>query len=178
MRELNRKVLGIAVALLFAIMLVAPVYADPTQGQKASITLTWTETSTVYAGEPKIVGNVIQFHMYVTWDVELAIDGGPTLYGTAFTDRDMLVVLQKDGGRLVVVDYYELSFPDEEGGFEGNALVMMTGYIPIEPPIWEKSRGHGLLHGTGAFEGQTINGGGHWHLFDPEHAWTGYLLKP
>ena len=177
---MKKKMLGIFASFLFLVILITPALASPTKGNKVGITLTWTETNTVYL-EQKIVGNTMHFHINVYWDVELAIDGRPTLNGTAFTDRDLTVVLQKDGGRLVIGDYYELSFPDEEGGFEGNAAIMLTGYIPIEPPIWEKSKGHGLLHGTGAFEGQTINGGNHWIPFDPfaeSHIWTGYLLKP
>lgn len=175
---MNEKVLGITIVFLIAAIMATPVFADPTQGQKASINLTWTNMSTVNI-EVKISGNVVHRHQHITWDIELAIDGGPTLYGTAFVDRDMLIVRQKDGRRLVTVDYCELSFPDEEGGFEGNALIMLEGFSSGPPPIWERSKGHGLFQGTGALEGQTINAGRHWHPFgESQTIWTGYLLKP
>jgi hypothetical protein len=175
---MNKKISGIFVSLVCLVMLTIPAFASPTQGQKAAITLTWTNLNSVTI-EVKISGNVVHRYLHVTWDVELAIDGGPTLYGTSSGKREMLVVPQKDGRRLVVVDYCELSFPEEEGGFEGNALIMMEGFSLGPPQIWERSKGHGLLQGTGAFEGQTINAGRHWHPFgESQTIWTGYLLKP
>jgi hypothetical protein len=177
----KKKILGVFASFLFLLILITPALASPTKGNKVGITLTWTATNFVYL-DAKEVGNTMHFHINYYWNVTLAIDdNGPKINGTAITDRYMTGVLQKDGGRLVVADYTEFSFPDDEGGFKGNSAIMMIGYIPIEPPVWQKSKAHGLFHGTGAFEGQTINAGNHWIPFDPlaeSHVWYGYLLKP
>jgi hypothetical protein len=165
------------VVLMAVAMLTPPVMAVPTQGQKAAIILRWSNP-TYSSPEVKPSGNVVHMHWQWTWDLELEIDGRPTIYGTAYVDRDLLRVNQKIGERWVALDYCELSFPDEDGGFEGNALIMLTEYDP-DSRTWETSKSHGLFQGTGAFEGQTLNCGNHWKPYSagaPE--WLGYIQKP
>ena len=173
---MNKKIAGIAVVLLAAVMLATPVLAAPPQEKKVPITLTWTITSQVLI-EMRITNGVVHRHVHVNWDVELVIDGGPPVTATAFTERNLLIVPQKDGGNLVIRDYYVIDIPGEEGGFEGNALILLDGFIAGTPNTWEASKAHGLFKGTGAFEGQTINAGRHW---GPQISptWTGYLLNP
>jgi hypothetical protein len=170
----QKKILGIAIILVFVAILIAPVFADPTKGQKAAITLTWTRTKRIQ-GPPRFTGNVMHRDVYVEWSVVLEIEGGPTLTGTAKTERKNVRVPQPDGANLVLRDYYELWFATQGGGFEGNALVMLEGFMG--GGVWEKSKAHGLFQGTDAFEGQTLNAGHGWKEQDGGIVWTGYLLK-
>ena len=64
-------------------------------------------------------------HVNHIFNVELAIDDGPTYSGTAFIDRKMLFVPQENGMNCLMRDDYVLSFPDQQGGFEGNAMVLL-----------------------------------------------------
>ena len=181
--EVNKKVLGIAVFLMVAAMLATPVMAVPTKGRKAAITLKFALPPVGGPVEPpKPTGGVLHMHMSQTFNVELEIYGGLTYFGTATTDRQMLFVPQKNGMNLLMRDDYVLSFPDQQGGFEGNAMVLLDG-VTTEPSLsWEMGKAHALFTGTGAFEGQTINAGSHWAPWEPPTppaiVWHGYLLKP
>ena len=178
MKEVKGKVFVIAVALMAVAMLATPVMAKPTKGQKAAITLTFTFTGGVPVEPPKVTGNVMHMHVNHYFNVELEIDDGPTYYGTAVTDRQMLFVPQENGMNLLMRDDYVFSFPDQQGGFEGNAKVLLDGVI-TEPSLdWEMGKSHGLFTGTGAFEGQTLNAGSPWGPRQPSIIWHGYLLKP
>jgi sugar-specific transcriptional regulator TrmB len=112
----------------------------------------------------------------ITWNVELAIEDGPTLTGKAICQREMVRVPQKHRENLILRDYYEISFP-EGGGFEGNALIICANFT--EEKLWEKAKVYALFKGTGAFEGQTINIAPPWkkNITYP-YVWIGYLLKP
>jgi hypothetical protein len=166
----KKKILGVFGCLLIVAMLTTPVFADPTKGQKASITLRWFRTDRLTVDEWWSNG-VRHRHVHVWWNVVLEIDGGPTLLGTAFTERDAVRVMQSDGPNNVLNDYYMLTF--DGGGFEGNALILTQN---VGTPTF-RVKAHGLLMGTGDFEGQTINAGHHWVAGGPP-VWTGYLLKP
>jgi len=159
-------------------MLAAPfigaVMAEPTQGQKVPITITWTSISTV-PDVPKIVGNTVHNHGVITWGVAINIDYVPTYTGIAIADRYVVITVQKDGANMKMKEVYDMSIDGEDGGFVGSALILMEGVMPTGG--WEKSKAHGLLNGYGAFEGQTINAGHHWAPPGPI-VWTGYLLKP
>lgn len=111
----------------------------------------------------------------ITWDVELAIEDGPTLIGKAFCERESILVTQEHGKNMILRDYYEFSFP-ECGGFKGNALIILEN-VSVEK-LWEKSKAYALFKGIGKFEGQTLNVGHPWQDFMYPIIWTGYLLKP
>jgi hypothetical protein len=177
-RDLKNKFLVIAVALMAVAMLTIPVMAEPTKGKKAAITLTFTFMGAETIEEPKLSDGVLHTHVYHYFAVELAIDDGPTYYGTAVTDRKMLFVSQEKAN-LLMRDNYVFSFPDQQGGFEGNAMVLLDGVVTEPFLSWEMGKAHALFKGTGAFEGQTINAGYHWGPPQPPTiTWGGYLLKP
>ena len=180
MREVKRKVLVIALALMAMAMLATPVMAAPTKGRKAAITLRFALPPVGGPVEPpKPTGGVLHMHVSQTFNVELEIDDGPTYYGTAVTDRQMLFVPQENGMNLLMRDDYVFSFPDQQGGFEGNAMVLLDGVVTEPSLSWEKGKSHGLFTGTGAFEGQTLNAGSPWGPPQPPTiTWHGYLLKP
>jgi hypothetical protein len=171
---MNKKILGVFVGLLAVAMLATPVIAKPTQGQKVAVTLTFTGQ----VSEPievRDTGVVEHRHGHVNWTLILAIQDGPTYMGEAIdTERYVLTVPQENGNKIVFREIYEMWFPSAGGGFVGMASIMMDGVG--NPPVVGKA--HALLHGTGAFEGQTLNVGHHRALFSPPIQWDGYLLKP
>ena len=177
--SLNRKILGICVVLLAVAMLATPVLAAPTNGQKVPITIHFANQQTTYTSE-EITGNVIHRTADVTYDIAIDVDGVPTYTGTASALRNILIVPREVGVDLVLQDDYVFMIDDEEGTFEGSALILLKGYIaPTQttPPDYERGKAHALLQGTGGFEGQTINAGHHWVPFGAI-SWSGYLLKP
>ena len=177
---MNKKILGVTFVLVVAALLIAPVMAEPTKGQKVAITLKFFTPPVGGPVEPpKPNGNVLHMHVNQLFNCELAIDDGPTYYGTAFIDRKMLFVPQKNGMNLHMIDDYVFSFPDEQGGFEGKAKVLLDGVITEPSLSWEMGKSHGLFTGTGAFKGQTLNAGSPWGPPQPPTiTWYGYLLKP
>ncbi|HLN44399.1 MAG TPA: hypothetical protein VK209_01690 [Candidatus Sulfotelmatobacter sp.] len=76
-------------------------------------------------------------------------------------------------GMQICNDYYVVSFPIVGGGFEGNSHISLSNYVNATTYT---ALVHSLFHGTGAFEGQTLNVG-----VDRGPAanmvWEGYLLK-
>jgi len=154
-------------------MMATPVMADPTEGQKVPITISWTLVPGGYLGS-NYTGIVEHRHALGTWDVVLVIDGGAPHAGTVTAVREILIVPQKDGNNILWRESGEMWFPSAGGGFEFNFCVLMQG---VGDPTIMRGKSHGLLQGYEAFEGQTINGGHHWKPPGPV-VWTGYLLKP
>ena len=164
---MNKKVLGIAVALMAVAMLATPVFAAPTKGQKEEVSLTWALTGT--SGPPPYpTGNVMHRSFTITWDFNLTIDDGDPMPGNATTYRKLLRVQPTDKDFRLFVDYYVLELDGYDGTFEGNALIQQ------DYPAGEARVCHALLQGTGDFEGQTINAQQDWSA---TAEWTGYILK-
>jgi hypothetical protein len=159
-------------ALLMLTIGVLPVLAEPTNGQKVPVKIKWaaTGTTTLERNDSDGLSHRI---LKTTWNVQLFIDDAVTpLYGTAVSIRQVLYAYAKLQ-MAVYNDDYVISFPTEEGGFEGSAHLLLTDYaggtnynIQI----------HGLFHGTDAFEGQTLNVG--VDKGPASFVWEGYLLKP
>jgi hypothetical protein len=112
----------------------------------------------------------------IIFDVELAIENGPTFIGKAICERKMTILPKKQVQNLIFQDHYEISFP-EGRGFEGNVFMILWNDI-TGTFFYEKSKAYGSFRGTGEFEGQTINIGHSWRSFNYPIVWTGYLLKP
>ncbi|HLN44394.1 MAG TPA: hypothetical protein VK209_01665 [Candidatus Sulfotelmatobacter sp.] len=178
---MKKTILMIIVASIALAMSATPligmVIADPAQGQKVPITLIWTQTQLTTIERNDTASGVSHRHIHVWYNIQLTIDNTATLSGTAFAERDNVVRPPQDGflyGDRVLRDYYVLSFPSEGGGFEGNAILQLTDYTSLTV---YNAMTHGLFHGTGAFEGQTINAGRDWGPAGQTATWTGYLLK-
>ena len=172
---MNKKVLILALSLLMLMFAVAPVMADPTNGQKVPITITFTSPKTIVTGESwRTNGDVIQRRDYVvTYKVELDVDGAPPIFGSAVAERDPGMANVPNNEMLLWHEKYVISFPTEGGGFEGTSVQHYTDFVSMSSYNLDI---HFLLHGTGEFEGQTINA---WREgpAGPGGA-TGYLLKP
>lgn len=173
---MKKKILAITTLLVITVVLTTPVFAVPTAGQKVAVTITWSKWTVVTQDPITTPGGIVQNRIEGTWDVEIAIDGGPTYTGTSDTIRYLTVVPKEGGADLVLKEIYDISIDSESGGFEGSGLIIIKVWIPPAGP-YEKAKAHGLLHGTGSFEGQTINAGHSWVPPGPIQ-WMGYLLKP
>ena len=173
---MNKKILVVFVAVLAIAIFVTPVFAKPTKGQKVAITLIWSRTSKVVVDE-WVSGKVTHRLVHLTWNVTIKFEDETTLNGTAVEERKVVLVPQKVGSKNVIRVNSELSFPSEGGGFEGYYLLILAGFTGPPPPMWEKSKVHGLFRGTGAFKGQTLNVGHTWKPFGASIGWTGYWLK-
>ena len=173
---MNKKVLGIAVFLLAAAMLVTPVLAEPTRGQKVTAemyVLGFSEDRTAedYSINVNNGGIQIERNIIVTYvPIYLIIDGGAPWIGTVVSNVDMIGNLDKKTavGHMDAV----MTFSTPEDGFRGN---IQTAQEEMFTADWTL-RMHCVLQGFGAFEGQTLylNRTGPY----PGAPSKGYLLKP
>jgi hypothetical protein len=172
---MNKKILGIAFALMFVAMMVAPVIAEPTRGQKVTAEMYVLGFSQVPGEDYSINANNggirTERNLIVTYDpILLIIDGGAPLMGTVVSNVDTISNLDKKTavGHMDAV----MSFLTSEGGFRGN---IQTTQEEMFTPDWTL-RMHCVLQGFGAYEGQTLylNRTGPY----PGPPSTGYLLKP
>jgi len=177
---MKKKIFYVFVSLAFLAMLVIPAFASPTKGNKVAVTLVFVERTGRTIIEDKYSNGIRHRLLELTYNVELQVADGPTLEGTAFWER--MSVLNLKSAKNVCREYYEFWFENEGGGFEGNCLLIMDGFVPGtgpgNPATWEKSKVYGLFQGTEAFEGQTLNVGHPWEEPTGTIVWTGYLLKP
>ncbi len=165
-----------ATIIIFALTLLVisfalPVMAEPTQGQKVPVTLKFTPISGPPGDRRTTDGDVTQVRdAGLKCALELVIDGAQPLIGESFATRDAM------GKRPEMVLYHEhqvMTFPTEEGGFEGYDLLKITD---MQSATEFTLQAHGVYQGTGAFEGQTLN---LWRTKGPANpVWEGYLLKP
>jgi hypothetical protein len=188
---MNKKILMLLVTVLAVTILAVPVMAKPTNGQKTAVRVIMQRTDTAFPDVVNPTGNVV--HLYFarqTYDITIKFDENPDndLVGTGEFERKMLVVKQphKKGNdpdalprprdtKWIMIDYYEFDFGD--GGFVGNAKVLIDGGTRLTLAPFAMGMGKGLFHGTGDFEGQTLNVGHHWGEPTGTITWTGYWLK-
>jgi len=166
---MNKKVSVITMTLLAVAMFVAPVMAEPTNGQKVPATLVAApqvggappEKMWITNGDiQQIRGRqVIYFPITLTIGSDVYTDGYSYNFVNSVFNLNTMVVNVRG---LAVWTF------DNVGGFEGNLemkLSAIDGYYSI----------HGVLRGFGNFEGQTL-----MLSYDgpPVGAvWTGYCLK-
>ena len=185
---MNKKILMLLVSVLAVAMLTVPVMAKPTKGQKSAVTITMVgaaDNPIILSAVP--TGSAVHIHMQGHYYVTIEIAGGSTLEGEAFLDRKLLVVPQPNRAgdeKWHFTDYYVITIHtiDEvpvgsPRGFEGNGRVMIEGATTQVLAPWIQGRSNALFHGTGAFEGQTLNFNTNWRPFGGGIVWDGYLLK-
>jgi hypothetical protein len=170
---MKKKILMLLVTVLAVAMLAVPVIAKPTNGpNKVAVTVTMTRNDGGGQGTildpPVSTGVIIHAHLLQGYDVNITFADGSILNGTSVADRKVVNI--KAGSRVILTDYYVFDFGD--GGFEGNGEVMLD-------MVNGQSLAYGLFHGTGDFEGQTLNIGHGWEAFSSTpNPWIGYWLKP
>ncbi len=175
---MNKKVLVIFVALMAVVMLATPlvgmVTAEPTEGQKVPVTLKWANVGPTTTITHDVKGNVSHRVMTQNWKVNITIGDAVTpIQGTAVGERQTLYIYGRKlhGVDQVANDHYVISLPD--GGFEGNCHILITDWNSTSRTY--NVHLHALFHGTGAYEGQTLNV---WQIGPGTNfLWEGYLLK-
>ena len=165
-----KKILMLAISLLTLAMLVTPVMAEPTNGQKVTATLVPGDMDSLgWDRRWRTDGDIRQTrgHSINYYPITLTIgDDDPYEDGTSSNLANDVLNLKTYW--LISRDYAQFTFPSAVGGFEGNVWMkvhIFTGWYSL----------HCVLHGFGDFEGQTLMlsyaGPGEGSL------WTGYCLK-
>ena len=167
---MNKKVLAIPIALVFAAMLVIPVMAEPTEGLMVPASLIpgpqvggappekhWETNGGILQGRGR---EVDYFPITLTIGSYVYTNGYSYNFGDSmFNEKTMI---QNSRGLAV------WTFEGIEGGFEGDLKMRISavdGYYSI----------HGVLFGYGYFEGQMLMLS---YEGPPVGAvWTGYCLK-
>ena len=168
---------AVVILALALLITIAPVLAAPPMEKKVPVEVTFTVISskTIIVENYTTNGNISHRIMNMEWTFSLTIGDSVTpISGTGSVVRDTDYRYSKPGGvDQVVNDDYVISFPTEGGGFEGQSHSIITDYISRTN---YDIRVHVLLHGTGAFKGQTLNA---WQSgLGATPLWEGYLLKP
>jgi len=177
LKKITSGILVLALSMMFAAVLATPTLAAPPEEKKVEVEVTFTISSNTLVERYTTNGNISHRIYDQDWDVFLTIGKGSTpIEGTAEVYRETDYRYTKPGGvDQVINDCYVFSFPSVEGGFEGQSHSIVTDWSP--PPTGTYNiRVHVLLHGTGAFEGQTLNAWQNGPGTVP--LWEGYLLKP
>jgi len=183
--KMNKKILMLLVSVLALAMLAVPVMAIPTNGpNKVAVTVDMTRNDTPpgwpgpgpYPGEEidpnRFTGVIIHLYRIQCYDVTITFEDTTFITGTLEVERKIVNV--KQGHRVIMSDHYVFTLDDGAvaRGFEGNGQVLLDN-------VKGRSLAWGLFHGTGAFEGQTLNIGHPWVAYGGggPAPWTGYWLK-
>ena len=189
---MNKKLLILALSLLM-LAAIAPVMADPTNGKKVPVVQISGATITQptvcppngltypYNGLSRLTGqnHTAQRRDYGQILGATLIIGETTLVGKSFNNYDRMINFFGNypvlTGMMMVYHYDAIwDFPTAGGGFEGNINMVITDYNP-GPPATYQAKFTTVLHGYGAFEGQTLQ----FTYSGPSgQPWEGYLLKP
>ena len=182
--------------------MITPVLADPTSGQKIEVTQTTGSTVTTptvctrdgvtypYNGistltpeqqvaQRRDYGQILNAQLIIHYGT-----GDVTLNGLSFNNYDRTINFFGNypvlTGMMMVYHYDAIwefqpqTGLSEYGGFEGNINMLITDYNPGPPPSYQV-RFSCVLHGFGAFEGQTIQ---FTYSGPTGQPWEGYLLNP
>ena len=174
---MRKKLILIPVLVLMLLAAATPVIAKPSDGQKVPAILKFPTPPKVTTLDPGVLtwtkGNVSHLRdRIINYSFLLIIDDAPPIAGYAIAERDGNGIPYKIG-MTGYHEYYEFWFPTANGGFEGRALNHITD---ATGPMSYNLDLHVVLHGTGEFEGQTLN---MWREGPPlPGGWFGYLLKP
>ena len=178
MRELNRKVLGIAVALLLAAMYVAPVLA------KTKVAVTATQMGSGGSGAKSwlVDHGILQYRgMEGAGVVTLNIPGRDSLSGTSSSVINGKITFSTDEppppgtpdpeafGIIHLKMKWTFTGEGTTGTFEGQMQRKTTG-VPLT-----HLEAHMVLQGTGDFEGQTLRLSAEGPA--PPMNWEGFLLS-
>jgi hypothetical protein len=175
---MNKKLLGLAVVLLFAAMLVAPAMAAPAtkiEGVTATITITMTSVYTVHDH------GILQVREGVaTGTVTINIPGQAPLVGTVYAEFIGTMKLEHPmpgpwpEAENIMVGHPVFTFTGEgtTGTFEG---IRHNKIIGFPDPVVSYINTRLDMHGTGDFLGQTLKLS---YEGAPPAVISGYLLIP
>ena len=177
---MNKKIFGIIIVVLAAVLFATPVYARPEKGQKVPIVMHWTQDNYIpVVTKVSPNGAISHTTALANWSVSFDVDGvvGAWTGWSNNTEREVFLRQEEPGvwpgADMLYHEKYDFKIDGYTGGFKGSSLISMKDLFTAD----FMSKGHGLLIGYGDFEGQTINAGHKW-MAPTEIVWTGYLLKP
>lgn len=164
---MKKILLTIFVALLSIIILATPIMATP--ATKTPVTATSVRTGTA-SGESWVTnGGIMQFRGYqVVYAVTLNIEGESSLEGTSSNVWNGRLNMKT--GEMII--HYNVVWTFPGGSFEGIIQSRLESY----PQPYEYYEIHGVLQGTGVFEGQKLNLSYEGSTIDP--VWEGFLIRP
>jgi len=172
---MNKKVLLMAIALLAVAMFVAPVMAEPTKGLKVDATL--KPGPMVFEGVPEkqwiTEGGIEQIRGMQVDYFPITLTIGSDVYTKGYSTNIQDVVYNPETGVSNIRSDTVWTFAGI-GGFAGN-LEMKLWFVEGIP--WPYYSIHTLMHGFGAFEGQTLMLSYEGPITFPREVWTGYCLK-
>ena len=153
---------------LMAIGLLAPtVMANPST--KTPVTATSVRIGVIPGEKWTTEGGITQIRgQQVTYEVTLNILGESSLVGLSSNVWNGRV--NPKTGKMLI--HYETVWTFPGGSFEG----VIQSQLESSPPPYEYYEIHGILKGTGVFEGQKLTLSYEGSTTDPK--WTGILLRP
>ena len=158
MKELNKKILGIALAVFFLAMLIIPVMAAPAT-KIEGVTATIIAAIIPDPASLRIVNHNIVFNKGTgAGTITLNIPGKDPLLGTSsstWSGRSKWTDFPNPDPEATNVVRGKIVFTFPGGTFEGMTHVKSKGLPPF-PPFGLYVEYHMVLQGTGDFEGQTL----------------------
>jgi hypothetical protein len=158
-KELNKKILGLAVALMALAMLAAPVMAKPAT-KIEGVTMTAAVIQTVNPGYPRLVDHTISHSKGTstgTVTLNIPISSGPLVltgdYDSEWIGRGKI---SEDPAETEVLIMGKVVLTFTGGTFEGVIQRKIIGFPPDPPTIIPYFEDYLVLHGTGDFRGQTL----------------------
>lgn len=159
------------IVLSIMLTMVAPVLAEP--AVKIPVTAqTFNQVNTEPGKTWTTNGGIVHFQDVVrTGEVWLKIGDEPAIYGTI---REPVQYIINNG--MFVLQNHNIVWTFGDDTFEGQKILKREYANPTT--IIEEEQ-HAVLHGTGAFKGQTLVISIDWVAGDPlPRLYSGYLLIP
>ena len=170
---------SLAVLMMFSSVLLMPVMAEPTKGQKVAVTSVFVAPPQVPSMGELVITNggiyILKDFVEVWSNNLLFIDDNPVplhicaymVESGSWNSKTRVCVLHDD----VVWYVSEEGSPD---GFAGTEILKLFDYDFLGTHRWTSMQMHAVYHGFGAFEGQTLT---FFYAGPASPVSTGYLLK-
>ena len=176
---MKKKIQVIAVALMFAAMLVAPVLAAPAT-KIEGVTMTAAVIQTPNPGSPRMVSHDTISHSEGTSTGTVTLDipmpSGPLVltgdYDSEWIGRGKI---SEDPAESEVIIMGKVVLTFTGGTFEGVIQRKIIGFPPDPPTVIPYFEDYLVLHGTGDFQGQTLKLS---YTGTPPVIQEGYLIIP
>ena len=159
---MNKKILGLTVALFASVILFSamPVRAEPTNGQKVPVTSIFFPPCEVpQEGDGRLTAGGIflsKGRVEIYRNNRLYIGNDPYLTVCAYLVASG--VSWNPTTEVMDIHWESVWYISTEGspdGFAGNTKLTFFGYDP-NTKDWDSQKMHCVLHGFGAYEGQTL----------------------
>jgi hypothetical protein len=175
--KMNKKILGVLVALLAVALLTVPVMGAKATKIEGVTVITENAGAVPYEGYPRWVSDGTISHgrggTNPDATVTLIIPGVGTYVGAWDSEWISSANWKKDPVEIVITSIHTMTF--EEGTFEGVNQRRITG-----PPLAPNSilEDHSVLQGIGIFKGWTLKISYEGTVEDLQFGSEGYLIIP